>query len=68
MNKIPTIKVFKSKNQSLTFFGVLFVIHFIHTVLVVAHCTNKNSPYYKTGYFLKEYNKKEIRELGLPIN
>lgn len=73
MNKIPTVKVFKNKDQKSYIFWCSSCNTF-HTHGASAlshrieHRTNKNSPYYKTGYFLKEYTKREILELGLPIN
>ena len=72
MKAIPTVKVFKSNDQKNYVFWCPFCNTF-HTHGAsalghrVAHCTNKNSPYYEKGYFLKEYTKKEIQELKLPI-
>lgn len=72
MNKkeIPVVKVFKTENQKQYTFWCPYCICFHkHGAAALghrtAHCTNPNSPFRKTGYFLKEYTKKEMQELGL---
>ena len=73
MNKPPVVKVFRSKD------GVHFVFwcpscnkfHFHGAAELggrVAHCKNESSPHYRSEYILKEYTKKEIKELQLPIS
>ena len=71
MDKIPVIKVLKTKDGR----GYVFWCPFCDTFHChgsvegdrLPHCTNKNSPYIRTGYILKEYTKKEIQLYNLNL-
>lgn len=70
MSKILIVKVFKSKNEKYCKFWCLFCNKFhFHSVQLLGyrttHCTNKDSPYYKKGYIIKEYTKKELEDIKL---
>lgn len=71
---IPIVKVFRSKDGVQYVFWCPFC-NYIHRHGAVslghriAHCNHlSNSPYLRTGYILKEYTQKELRELGLPTD
>ena len=72
--KIPEVKVFITKDGVQYFFWCSFCNCFHrHSALGlghrIPHCINKsNSPYLLDGYILKQYTKKELRELGLPTD
>lgn len=68
--EIPVVKVFKTENQKQYIFWCPYCNCFhSHGAIALghrtAHCTNKNSPFRETGYILKEYTKKELKELDL---
>lgn len=70
---IPIVKVFRSKDGGRYVFWCPYCnyIHRHGAVSLghrVAHCFNNSSPYLGTGYILKEYTQKELRELGLPAD
>lgn len=71
---IPVVKVFLSKDGVQYYFWCPFCKEFHHHGAAglghrIAHCNhNSNSPYLRAGYILKEYTKKELKELGLPTD
>ena len=73
MRKVPTVKVFITKDGFQYFFWCSFcncfhrhdAVDFGHRI---AHCSNRHSPYLLDGYILKPYTQKELRELGLPTD
>ncbi len=80
LKSIPVVKVFHKPNPSikgedLVSFWCSYCqkihrhggkvrnkVHYGHRV---AHCSNPNSPYKLTGYYMKRYTKKEKDELGI---
>ena len=70
MDKPPVVKVFKTKDGVQYYFWCPFCNSFHYHGAVslghrYSHCTTKNS-LYMGEYILKEYTKKELREMGLP--
>lgn len=72
--EIPVVKVFITDDGMGYFFWCPFCKSFhIHgtagLVHRLAHCNHhSNSEYIFGGYILKEYTKKELREIGLPTD
>lgn len=72
-NIIPVVKVFKTDDGRGYFFWCPFCNRF-HTHGTdglghrLAHCTNRNSEFIFGEYILKEYTKKELKEIGLPTD
>ena len=71
MDEYPIVKVFRSKDGVQYFFWSPFCnkfhYHGSYEGHVLPHCINQKSAYLdRGGYILKEYTKKELRELGLP--
>lgn len=69
----PVVKVFITDDGVQYFFWCPFCKTFHRHGAVglghrLAHCTNRNSEYIFGGYILKEYTKKELREIGLPTD
>lgn len=74
IREIPVVKVFQTKDGVQYVFWCPFcnTIHRHGAVSLghrIAHCNHlSNSPYLFDGYILKEYTKKELKELGLPTD
>lgn len=72
--KTPVVKVFITDDGVQYFFWCSFCNCFHRHGAVsaghrIAHCNHlSNSPYLFDGYILKEYTKKELKELGLPTD
>lgn len=73
IREIPEVKVFITKDGVQYYFWCPFCKTFHRHGAAglghrLSHCTNNNSEYKFGGYILKEYTKKELRELGLPTD